>query len=93
MAYSWVVYPWYHGNGRLMRGFANYFSDFAQRETAGALDAQGDGAENGILGKSIAESRNYVDAVNEADDFAGQFRMPDIPAMYRKLSSSSQRAV
>ena len=34
---------------------------------------------------ALAEAGEHVDVVNEADDFAGQFRMLISPAMYRKI--------
>lgn len=69
-----------------MRGFANYFSDFANNEKLLV----------GLMRKvielkmayweiALREVGDHVDAVNEADDFAGQFRMLISPAMYRRI--------
>jgi uroporphyrinogen decarboxylase len=68
------------------RGFVNYFSDFANNEKLLV----------GIMTKvmemkmayweiALREVGDNVDAIGEADDFAGQSRMLISPAMYRRI--------
>lgn len=69
-----------------MRGFANYFSDFANNEKLiVALMRKVMELKMIYWEKALAEAGDYVDVVNEADDFAGQFRMLISPAMYRRI--------
>jgi len=68
------------------RGFANYFSDFANNEKLlVALMRKVMELKMAYWEKALAEVGDYVDAVNEADDFAAQFRMLISPGMYRKI--------
>jgi uroporphyrinogen decarboxylase len=68
------------------RGFANYFSDFANNEKLlVALMRKVMELKMAYWEKALHEVGDYVDAVNEADDFAGQFRMLISPAMYRRI--------
>ncbi|MEJ2711066.1 MAG: uroporphyrinogen decarboxylase family protein [Anaerolineales bacterium] len=68
-----------------MRGFANYFSDFAMNENLlVALMSKVMELKMAYWEKALAEVGDYVDAIGEADDFAGQFRMLISPATYRR---------
>jgi len=68
------------------RGFANYFSDFANNEKLiVALMRKVMELKMAYWENALAEVGDYVDAVNEADDFAGQFRMLISPSMYRRI--------
>jgi uroporphyrinogen decarboxylase len=68
------------------RGFANYFSDFANKEKLlVALMRKVMELKMAYWEVALREVGDYVDAVNEADDFAGQFRMLISPAMYRRI--------
>ena len=68
------------------RGFANYFSDFANNEKLlVALMRKVMELKMAYWEVALREVGDYVDAVNEADDFAGQFRMLISPAMYRRI--------
>jgi uroporphyrinogen decarboxylase len=69
-----------------MRGFANYFSDFANNEKLiVALMRKVMELKMAYWDIALREVGDNVDAVNEADDFAGQFRMLISPAMYRRI--------
>jgi len=68
------------------RGFANYFSDFANNEKllVGIMTRVME-MKMAYWEKALAEVGHYVDVVGEADDFAGQYRMLISPAMYRRI--------
>ncbi|MFM8323071.1 MAG: uroporphyrinogen decarboxylase family protein [Chloroflexota bacterium] len=68
------------------RGFANYFADFGNNETllVGIMRKVME-MKMAYWEKALAEVGDYVDAVGEADDFAGQYRMLISPAMYRRI--------
>jgi uroporphyrinogen decarboxylase len=69
------------------RGFENYFSDFALNpEMLGYLMDTVLDFKMGYWEKAFHEVGEYVDVVQEADDFAGQFRMLISPEMYRKIA-------
>jgi uroporphyrinogen decarboxylase len=69
-----------------MRGFDNYFSDFANNEKfLVALMTKVMELKMQYWGIALHEAGDHVSAVNEADDFAGQFRMLISPAMYRRI--------
>jgi uroporphyrinogen decarboxylase len=69
-----------------MRGYANYFADFANNEKLlVALMRKVMELKMAYWEKALAEAGDYVDVVNEADDFAGQYRMLISPAMYRRI--------
>lgn len=69
-----------------MRGFANYFSDFAINEKLlVALMSKVMELKMAYWEKALAEVGDCVDAIGEADDFAGQFRMLISPATYRRM--------
>lgn len=69
-----------------MRGFANYFSDFAMNEKLLiALMSKVMELKMAYWDKALAEVGDCVDAIGEADDFAGQFRMLISPATYRRM--------
>ena len=69
-----------------MRGFANYFSDFANNEVLLiTLMRKVMELKMQYWEKALALVGDYVDAVGEADDFAGQFSMLISPAMYRRI--------
>lgn len=69
-----------------MRGFANYFSDFANNETLlVCLLEKVMELKMAYWERALAEVGDCVDAIGEADDFAGQFRMLISPAMYRRI--------
>ena len=68
------------------RGFDNYFSDFANNEKfIVALMRKVMELKMAYWEIALREVGDNVDAVNEADDFAGQFRMLISPAMYRRI--------
>jgi uroporphyrinogen decarboxylase len=68
------------------RGFTNYFSDFANNEPLlVALMRKVMELKMAYWDIALREMGDNVDAVNEADDFAGQFRMLISPAMYRRI--------
>ena len=69
-----------------MRGFANYFSDFANNEALlVALMRKVMELKMQYWEKALALVGDTVDAVGEADDFAGQYSMLISPAMYRRI--------
>jgi uroporphyrinogen decarboxylase len=69
------------------RGFENYFSDFAiNPEMLGYLMDTVLDLKMAYWEKALSEVGEYVDVVQEADDFAGQFRMLISPEMYRKIA-------
>ena len=69
-----------------MRGFANYFSDFANNEMLlVALMRKVMEMKMAYWEKALPMVGDNVDVVGEADDFAGQFRMLISPAMYRRI--------
>jgi uroporphyrinogen decarboxylase len=69
------------------RGFENYFADFAsnQKLQTSLFDKFLE-LKMAFWDKALAEVGEYVDVVNEADDFAGQHSMLISPRMYRKLA-------
>jgi len=68
------------------RGFANYFSDFANNQKLlVALMSKVMELKMAYWEKALAEVGDCVDAIGEADDFAGQFRMLISPASYRRM--------
>lgn len=68
------------------RGFTNYFSDFANNQKLlVALMTKIMELKMAYWEKALAEVGDCVDAIGEADDFAGQFRMLISPASYRRL--------
>jgi uroporphyrinogen decarboxylase len=68
------------------RGFANYFSDFANNEKLlVALMRKVMELKMAYWEIALREAGDDVDVVCEADDFAGQFRMLISPAMYRRI--------
>lgn len=69
-----------------MRGFENYFSDFANNEKL-LVAIMEKVVEMKLAYWEIAlrEVGDNVDAIGEADDFAGQYRMLISPAMYRRI--------
>jgi uroporphyrinogen decarboxylase len=69
-----------------MRGFENYFSDFANNEKLlTSLMEKVMMLKMEYWDKALAEVGDYADAVGEADDFAGQYRMLISPGMYRRI--------
>jgi uroporphyrinogen decarboxylase len=69
------------------RGFENYFSDFALNpEMLGYLLDTVLDLKMAYWEKALNEVGENVDVVQEADDFAGQFRMLISPEMYRKIA-------
>lgn len=69
-----------------MRGFANYFMDFAANEKLlVALMRKVMELKMAYWEVALREAGDNVDAVNEADDFAGQFSMLISPTMYRRI--------
>lgn len=69
-----------------MRGYENYFSDFANNEKLLlALMEKVLALKMAYWDNALAEVGDYADAIGEADDFAGQFRMLISPAMYRRM--------
>lgn len=69
-----------------MRGFANYFSDFANNEALlVAIMRKVMELKMAYWEKALALVGDTIDVVGEADDFAGQFRMLISPAMYRRI--------
>jgi uroporphyrinogen decarboxylase len=68
------------------RGFSNYFSDFANNETLlTCLMEKVMQLKMAYWERALAEVGDNVDAIGEADDFAGQYRMLISPAMYRRI--------
>ena len=68
------------------RGFANYFSDFANNEILlAALMHKVMELKMAYWEVALREVGGDVDVVCETDDFAGQFRMLISPAMYRRI--------
>lgn len=69
-----------------MRGFANYFMDFAANEKllVGLMRKVME-LKMAYWEVALREAGDNVDAVNEADDFAGQYSMLISPAMYRRI--------
>ncbi len=68
------------------RGFANYFMDFAANEKLiVALMRKVMDLKMAYWEVALREAGDNVDAVNEADDFAGQRSMLISPAMYRRI--------
>jgi uroporphyrinogen decarboxylase len=69
-----------------MRGFDNYFSDFASNEgLLKALMTKVMELKMQYWEIALREAGDHASAVGEADDFAGQFRMLVSPAMYRRI--------
>ncbi|MBW2060533.1 MAG: hypothetical protein JRI95_03100 [Deltaproteobacteria bacterium] len=70
-----------------MRGFEGYFSDFALNPTllCYLMDKVVE-LKMAYWEKALVEVGEHVDVVQEADDFAGQFRMLISPSMYRKIA-------
>lgn len=69
-----------------MRGFDNYFADFANNEKLLVyLMEKVMELKMAYWERALAEVGEYVDVVGEADDFAGQFRMLISPRMYRRI--------
>jgi uroporphyrinogen decarboxylase len=69
-----------------MRGFANYFTDFASNEKLlVAIMTRVMEMKMAYWEIALREAGDHVDAIGEADDFAGQFRMLISPAMYRRI--------
>ena len=69
-----------------MRGFDNYFSDFANNEALlVALMTKVMELKMQYWEIALGEVGDFASAVGEADDFAGQFRMLISPAMYRRI--------
>jgi uroporphyrinogen decarboxylase len=69
-----------------MRGFENYFSDFAANEDllVGLMRKVME-LKMAYWEKALALAGDHVDVVGEADDFAGQYRMLISPGMYRRI--------
>lgn len=68
------------------RGFENYFSDFANNEKmVVAIMSKVMELKMAYWEIALRECGDNVDAIGEADDFAGQFRMLISPAMYRRI--------
>jgi uroporphyrinogen decarboxylase len=68
------------------RGFENYFSDFANNEKLlVALMRKVMELKMAYWEIALKEVGDHVDAIGEADDFAGQYRMLISPAMYRRI--------
>jgi len=69
-----------------MRGFDRYFTDFASNEKLlVALMRKVMELKMAYWDRALSLVGDNVDAVNEADDFAGQFKMLISPAMYRRI--------
>jgi len=69
-----------------MRGFDNYFSDFvANEKLLVALMRKVMELKMAYWDRALSLIGDNVDAVNEADDFAGQYKMLISPAMYRRI--------
>jgi uroporphyrinogen decarboxylase len=69
-----------------MRGYENYFSDFASNEKlVVALMEKVMELKMAYWEIALREVGDHVDAIGEADDFAGQYRMLISPAMYRRV--------
>lgn len=68
------------------RGFVNYFSDFANNEKllVGIMTRVME-MKMAYWEIALREVGDNVDAIGEADDFAGQNRMLISPAMYRRI--------
>ncbi len=67
-------------------GFERYFSDFALNpELLGCLLDKILELKIAYWEKALQEAGEYVDVVQEADDFAGQYRMLISPEMYREI--------
>jgi len=68
------------------RSFANYFADFAMNEKLlVALMRKVMELKMAFWEVALREAGDNVDVVNEADDFAGQYRMLISPATYRRV--------
>jgi uroporphyrinogen decarboxylase len=68
------------------RGFTNYFSDFVSNEKLlVALMRKVMELKMAYWDRALSLVGDNVDAVNEADDFAGQYRMLISPRMYRRI--------
>jgi uroporphyrinogen decarboxylase len=69
-----------------MRGFENYFSDFAANEDllVGLMRKVME-LKMAYWEKALALVGDHADVVGEADDFAGQYRMLISPGMYRRI--------
>jgi uroporphyrinogen decarboxylase len=70
-----------------MRGFENYFSDFASNEDllCHLMDKVLE-LKLAYWDVALREGGGFVDVVQEADDFAGQSRMLISPKTYRKIA-------
>lgn len=69
-----------------MRGFDNYFIDFAaNEELLVALMRRVMELKMAYWDRTLELVGENVDAVHEADDFAGQYKMLISPAMYRRV--------
>jgi uroporphyrinogen decarboxylase len=67
-------------------GFERYFSDFALNPALlGCLLDKILELKIAYWEKALQEAGEYVDVVQEADDFAGQYRMLISPEMYREI--------
>jgi uroporphyrinogen decarboxylase len=70
-----------------MRGFTNFFSDFALNEKLlTALMTKVMELKMAYWEKALAEVGDNVDVIGEADDFAGQLRLLISPSMYRRIA-------
>ena len=76
------------------RGFEDYFADFAanQKLLTYLMDRFVD-LKLAYWEKALAEVGDYVDVVNEADDFAGQFGTLISPEQYRKIARPRHRKI
>ena len=75
-----------------LRGFNNYFMDFAANpDLLGFLMDKVVDLKIAYWEKALAEAGEYVDVVQEADDFAGQFRMLISPETYRRVAKPRHR--
>jgi uroporphyrinogen decarboxylase len=85
------VFLWGIGAGILemaayMRGYDNYFIDFASNEKIlVAVMRKVLELKMAYWEKALALVGDNVDAVQEADDFAGQYKMLISPDMYRRI--------
>lgn len=69
-----------------MRGFENYFADFGNNEQLlSYLMEKVMELKMAYWEIALSEVGEYADAIGEADDFAGQFRMLISPATYRRV--------
>lgn len=69
-----------------MRGFDNYFIDFvANEKLLVALMRKVMEIKMAYWDRALALLEDNVDAVHEADDFAGQYKMLISPATYRRI--------